>query len=205
MQPAAESQAMLRVRIDILQRRVRILEDEQSQVVNEIERIQEEGGQSLSLRRMEQENDTRLLDQLQQLTRLQRHLRQLEESMASDDHEDVEEINTAERRKNAEKFLFFQKMVFDENGRPPINEAIKERSFDDQREYREGFGTLPISECAICLDAYKAREIIGWPKDQRCPHLFHADCILTWLSQSDYCPLCRKAVVWSEEDSKGSR
>ncbi|WCJ35639.1 RING/U-box superfamily protein [Euphorbia peplus] len=43
------------------------------------------------------------------------------------------------------------------------------------------------SECRICLDTLSIGErVIRLP----CNHVFHADCLITWLQTSQFCPLC---------------
>ena len=46
--------------------------------------------------------------------------------------------------------------------------------------------------CAICLDGYKVGERTGLLS---CNHLYHKDCIYTWLNTSKSCPLCRAQNV----------
>ena len=46
--------------------------------------------------------------------------------------------------------------------------------------------------CCICLNEYLIEEkVITLP---RCEHLFHSQCIKSWLRQSNTCPFCRMVV-----------
>lgn len=36
--------------------------------------------------------------------------------------------------------------------------------------------------CAICLASYEPRDKISWSSNEACTHVFHNECILTWLS-----------------------
>ena len=46
--------------------------------------------------------------------------------------------------------------------------------------------------CSICLDDFKNEEIINKLK---CNHIFHKDCLGTWLNDNnDSCPLCRAII-----------
>ncbi|GJM86727.1 hypothetical protein PR202_ga02615 [Eleusine coracana subsp. coracana] len=54
---------------------------------------------------------------------------------------------------------------------------------------KEGDG----GECAVCLDALRAGDpCTALP---RCGHVFHADCVGSWLRKSRRCPVCRADVV----------
>ena len=51
--------------------------------------------------------------------------------------------------------------------------------------------TTDVLECSICLCDYQARDIVAWPRNTDCNHVFHEDCITEWLKEHDECPLCR--------------
>lgn len=46
--------------------------------------------------------------------------------------------------------------------------------------------------CSICLDSYSTGQRTG---ELNCGHVYHKDCIYTWLKTSRTCPLCRKENV----------
>jgi len=48
-------------------------------------------------------------------------------------------------------------------------------------------------ECSICLDSYRVG--VNLKELPRCQHIFHADCIDTWLTQKNTCPLCRLPIL----------
>ncbi|PSR89638.1 E3 ubiquitin-protein like [Actinidia chinensis var. chinensis] len=51
---------------------------------------------------------------------------------------------------------------------------------------RDGLGS--VDGCAICLDEFHVgSEVIRMP----CSHVYHDDCIVSWLKTSNSCPLCR--------------
>lgn len=58
---------------------------------------------------------------------------------------------------------------------------------------REILATRDV-ECTICLNDIKEDEIFkGHVKMLQCMHLFHGECILTWLDQyKNTCPNCRE-------------
>ncbi|CAM8990494.1 unnamed protein product [Rhodiola kirilowii] len=44
-----------------------------------------------------------------------------------------------------------------------------------------------VPSCSICMDDEDKHEFARMP----CTHLFHHECIATWLRLNDTCPLCR--------------
>jgi hypothetical protein len=51
---------------------------------------------------------------------------------------------------------------------------------------------LLVEKCPICLTEFTDQEIIN---QLNCSHLFHLQCISTWLSENDSCPTCRRKVM----------
>ncbi|CAF0875971.1 unnamed protein product [Adineta ricciae] len=50
---------------------------------------------------------------------------------------------------------------------------------------------LLAEKCPICLTEFTDQEVIN---KLHCAHLFHLQCISTWLSENDSCPTCRRKV-----------
>ncbi|KAL6591517.1 hypothetical protein ACP70R_028043 [Stipagrostis hirtigluma subsp. patula] len=50
----------------------------------------------------------------------------------------------------------------------------------------------PTSECAVCLGEFEEHESVRMLPS--CLHVFHVDCIDTWLQGNANCPLCRTAI-----------
>ena len=47
-----------------------------------------------------------------------------------------------------------------------------------------------VNDCAICFTEYNVGDIIVC--SERCPHVFHQECMLEWLSRgNNNCPTCR--------------
>lgn len=63
-------------------------------------------------------------------------------------------------------------------------------------------------ECSICLDTFISGEEIAWAKDSGstsieevgCDHIFHKECLISWLLHRDECPLCRRLLVHADAD-----
>ena len=51
---------------------------------------------------------------------------------------------------------------------------------------------LPDDTCSICLEEFKEGEKI---KNLNCNHIFHEECLLPWLNDNDYCPMCRQNII----------
>mmetsp|Transcript_461 Transcript_461/g.772 ORF Transcript_461/g.772 Transcript_461/m.772 type:complete len:277 (-) Transcript_461:464-1294(-) len=50
--------------------------------------------------------------------------------------------------------------------------------------------------CAVCMEEYICGDEVIWSMNDQCPHVFHEDCILTWLSKGKKrCPCCRQFYV----------
>lgn len=54
--------------------------------------------------------------------------------------------------------------------------------------------------CAICLVDYCHGEKIR-TSSRGCHHVFHEQCILTWLEQHNECPCCRAEVLHSGDNA----
>ncbi|KAJ8465953.1 hypothetical protein OPV22_028505 [Ensete ventricosum] len=50
-----------------------------------------------------------------------------------------------------------------------------------------------VAECAVCLNGFHEEERIKLLPD--CFHVFHIDCIDTWLQANSNCPLCRSSIT----------
>lgn len=55
-----------------------------------------------------------------------------------------------------------------------------------------GKDLIPNEECSICMVKFKKNNII---KMLKCEHLFHIECIDTWLKNNNKCPVCREKSV----------
>ena len=106
----------------------------------------------------------------------------------------------------------------DENFVDDIDEHEEENSLHDELDEDEDFDdeinngiedslieTLPKSrikdiskltedkkKCCICLENFKINdETINLP----CIHIFHSNCIKTWMKRQDICPICKNKII----------
>ena len=49
-------------------------------------------------------------------------------------------------------------------------------------------------ECAICLEEFKEFDRVKLFSCKQ--HIFHKDCIMKWLLDKDFCPLCKKNIIY---------
>ena len=56
--------------------------------------------------------------------------------------------------------------------------------------------------CSVCLEPYQQGENVSMPRYQQCRHIFHSDCIISWLVKHNDCPCCRTTIVNNENTKK---
>jgi len=61
----------------------------------------------------------------------------------------------------------------------------------DQFQYKhiQKYDSRRETECVICLEEFKRNDIIK--EFYKCRHIFHKDCLKSWLKRSNACPLCK--------------
>jgi hypothetical protein len=72
-----------------------------------------------------------------------------------------------------------------------------------ESEDEESGNLYSPKSCSICLEPYRDGDDICWSQNEKCYHVYHLDCIVDWLMNSDECPLCR-ANYLNEEGSSHS-
>jgi hypothetical protein len=120
----------------------------------------------------------------------------------------TEEETLASRKVLIQKHLYSRKLQHGESVRNLIMllSAANDRYQDEEKgniilkswrsaeaSVNKFVGSKP--ECSICLDPYEANETVCWAKNDDCDHIFHQDCIVTWLQDHDECPLCRTNLL----------
>lgn len=70
------------------------------------------------------------------------------------------------------------------NKRKKFISELNEFQYKNIKKYSE----VKEKKCSICLQKYKGFDII---KEFPCKHIYHKNCILKWLKESNICPLCK--------------
>lgn len=56
--------------------------------------------------------------------------------------------------------------------------------------------------CYICLSHFESNELVTMSNNADCKHIFHKDCIASWLVKQDGCPICRRSYLEAKEDKE---
>ena len=62
-----------------------------------------------------------------------------------------------------------------------------------QYKYIINYEKRSEKSCSICLNEFKDEEILIRFSCKE--HIFHKNCLCTWLKNSDICPLCKKSLI----------
>jgi len=74
------------------------------------------------------------------------------------------------------------------NAANDLKESVKEKKEDGMR-------------CTICLEDFEAKEEVMLTP---CNHMFHEDCIVTWLTSKGQCPVCRFVIFEGVKEKTSS-
>lgn len=50
-------------------------------------------------------------------------------------------------------------------------------------------------ECPVCFEVFDVNDKIAWSISGECQHIFHMDCIKSWLLRHTECPCCRRMYM----------
>ncbi|KAI3918248.1 hypothetical protein MKX01_041568 [Papaver californicum] len=112
------------------------------------------------------------------------------------EEEDFRGISDDQVMEDDDDFLLALEVSWEESQRN-IKRIRASSSFIQGLKREFCFASTTNIACCICLEESKAEEKIS---RMPCGHMFHADCIVSWLEQSNSCPMCRFKVYQLEED-----
>ncbi|CAN8258019.1 unnamed protein product [Cochlearia groenlandica] len=67
--------------------------------------------------------------------------------------------------------------------------SVEKSTLSTTTSFRDG-----TESCAICLEDMSESEKKPICELPNCKHLFHEECLVTWLGRHNSCPLCRQAI-----------
>jgi hypothetical protein len=122
-----------------------------------------------------------------------------------EDADDGQDFDTEQRAGDEEEGL-----KLDDEGEEGISQLnctnTRERSCTDQDDPdndgvdEDVYADDGDNQCIICFEDFEVGDIVGWNRDftrSSCRHVFHKDCICTWLCKpnSNDCPTCRTVLI----------
>jgi hypothetical protein len=99
------------------------------------------------------------------------------------------------------------KQITDEDtqGMFTLGEPSDEEVQQQEEEREESPDNDQDSSCVICLEPFRVNDLVAWSRHfEECQHVFHRDCIESWLQKQDDCPSCRTILLQHEDDTKNS-
>jgi len=107
------------------------------------------------------------------------------------------------RNYQAQQQAYFERQSIELARRQEIEEELREKycsarlHVDLRRGPRGNFSGISCNDCAICLTEL-SKPCIGLPCDTS-RHVFHEECLMTWLQKKNSCPLCAARLPASSE------
>jgi len=60
----------------------------------------------------------------------------------------------------------------------------------EKHENKDNNNAFSDNQCVICFNELNDGDMVGW--SEHCDHIFHKDCIHSWLLKHPECPICRR-------------
>jgi len=64
---------------------------------------------------------------------------------------------------------------------------------------RDGIEDDYDNMCSICFEPFSDNEDLSWSKTNKCQHVFHSECLVTWLMKHEDCPICRTPLMTRQD------
>lgn len=108
------------------------------------------------------------------------------------EEEVIDHQNLIRRNGGRQRIPFILHLIFNMNRGNMANQGLTEGQFDriPTRVFVVDPDTpeLEVEKCTICFENLKDQEVV---KELPCSHLFHPECVKTWLLRNKKCPVCK--------------
>lgn len=81
------------------------------------------------------------------------------------------------------------------NIRKPIADASTDTGHDDNEDDRDDYDNM----CSICFEPFSDDQDLSRSKTNKCQHVFHSECLETWLMRHEDCPYCRTPLMTTQD------
>ena len=124
-----------------------------------------------------------------------------EEEEEEEDDDEEEEEDEEENENNNQNNNESDEDSNEENNEEENNELqtfkLKKKKFilnlnEFQYKHIKKYSKNKEKKCSICLLKYQKPDIL---KEFPCDHIYHKNCILKWLNNSNICPLCKYDIT----------
>ncbi|KAG7340532.1 ring finger domain containing protein [Nitzschia inconspicua] len=116
-------------------------------------------------------------------------------STGSYDEEDDEEVSESAKPIASEAIEAEPVLCCEDEEDAHLYLRLPVKSKTDDKDVTEATQRHVYGQCALCIDDYEAGDQVVW-SDLECPHAFHKECIMQWLSKGKKrCPICRNWFV----------
>ena len=124
-----------------------------------------------------------------------------EEEEEEEDDDEEEEEDEEENENNNQNNNESDEDSNEENNEEENNELqtfkLKKKKFilnlnEFQYKHIKKYSKNKEKKCSICLLKYQKTDIL---KEFPCNHIYHKNCILKWLNNSNICPLCKYDIT----------
>lgn len=108
-------------------------------------------------------------------------------------------FDSTRRKSYLEKYLVVRPWNTDGDSDTKSGTSVSVGSEDDPIEGAEESQLFDDAHgCAICMMNYKEGDLICESNNLQCKHVYHKECMTSWLKKHEDCPLCRETYVLDE-------
>ena len=75
------------------------------------------------------------------------------------------------------------------------NDGISNKMDEDDDTSHSSDDKDPLQSCSICFLKFNKEEVVCQSNDSACQHIYHKECMESWLLKHDQCPICRRPYL----------